>query len=348
MAIAVVLFACKKEENIPRNNADNNSASFEKKAAVSNPAVTTNYYAPDITYTTATAGGTVVSGNNVSERGVCWSTSPNPTTSNTKVSNGAGAGSYTCSLTGLTAGTTYYVRAYARAKNNNTSYGNQLTFTTLITPVYGTVTDVDGNSYITIKIGTQTWMMENLKTTRYSDGTPIPNVTDDAAWAALTTGAYCNYDNNEANVATYGRLYNWYAATDAHNLAPAGWRVPTKSDWDLLETYLGGTVTNGNTPVIGSKLKETGTVNWLDPNLANNISGFTALPGGQRLSFGGFRIINSTGAFWSSTLISDWAYFRYLGYNTANVLWNIPTTPTGLTEPGKYRIRGLSVRCVKN
>jgi uncharacterized protein (TIGR02145 family) len=354
IALAFILFACKKEENMIGSNADTNLGSIEKNAAATNPVVTTTYFAPDITYTTATAGGTVASGSNVSERGVCWNTSPNPTTSNSKVSNGSGAGAYTCSITGLTAGTTYYVRAYTIAKNKSTAYGNQLTFTTLITPVYGTVTDIDGNNYITIKIGTQTWMMENLKTTRYSDGTPIPNVTDDAAWGALTTGAYCNYDNNESNVATYGRLYNFYAAADVRNLAPAGWRVPTQADWTILETYLGGTVTNGYTPVIGRKLKETGTAHWLAPNPADNVSGFTVLPAGERLWDGRFgALLNGIptgtlgllGMFWSSSLASysGMPYGRYLNWEVEYVHWGLATN-----EPGNGGRRGLSVRCVKN
>src|SRR5665648_943598 len=104
----------------------------------------------------------------------------------------------------------------------------------------GTVTDIDGNVYKTVTIGTQVWMAENLKTTKYRNGDPIPNITDATAWTNLTTGAYCN-NNNDANYATtYGRLYNWYAVNDIRNIAPAGWHIPTKAEWTTLTTYLGG------------------------------------------------------------------------------------------------------------
>ena len=98
----------------------------------------------------------------------------------------------------------------------------------------GSVTDVDGNSYTTVTIGTQQWMVENLKTTHYADGTAIPNLTIDGDWIADVTGAYCWYNNDIVNATPYGALYNWYAVTNAHGLAPAGWRIPTESDLDAL------------------------------------------------------------------------------------------------------------------
>lgn len=355
LVFTILLFACKKVETSLQTNPDPSTASVEKSAGGSSPWVTTTYYAPDITYTTATAGGLIQSGNNgTTERGVCWSTSANPTTSGSHVANGTGAGTFTCSITGLTAGTTYYIKAYAIAKNKSTAYGNQLTFTTLypyeIVP-FG-VTDIDGNSYTTIKIGTpsgsQTWMMENLKTTRYRDGITIPNVTGLAEWAALTTGAYCNYENNSANVYTYGRLYNWYAGTDAHNLAPEGWHVPTLADWTALETYLGGTVINGNYLIgIGRKLKEMGTEHWTSPNLADNVSGFTALPGGERIPYtntninNGFRVKDTSALFWSSSLNSSgWAYYRFLTYASQNI--------SNPSSPSDIRAWGASIRCIKD
>ena len=346
MAVSILLYACKKNDLAVK--PDSESLSSEKIASKGNTSsISTTYFAPDIAYTAATAGGNIsTSQNNISERGVCWSTSPNPTISNSKLTSGSGAGSFTCTITGLTANTTYYVIAYYKA-NNRTNYGNQITFKTLILPVYGTDTDIDGNVFRTIKIGTQTWMLDNLKTTHYLDGTLIPTITDNAAWVALTTGAYCNYDNDVANVATYGRLYNFYAASDAvHILAPkAGWHVPTQADWNLLETYLGGTLTNGVAPIIGRKLKETGTVHWASPNPSDNISGFTSLPGGNRTSAGNYRVKDSLAMFWSSSLASysGLPYARFLSWHTDIVGW------TDLTiEPGQGAIRGLSVRCVKN
>lgn len=138
-----------------------------------------------------------------------------------------------------------------------------------------TVTDYDGNVYQTVLIGDQCWMMENLKVTHYRNGDPIPHVTDGVTWGNLTSGAYCNYNNDEGNVATYGRLYNWYAVDDSRNIAPAGWHVPSDAEWQTLVDYLGGDA------VAGGKMKEAGTTHWASPNTgATNESGFTALPGG--------------------------------------------------------------------
>ena len=346
MAVSILLYACKKSDLAVKPNSE--SLSSEKIASKGNTSsISTTYFAPDIAYTTATAGGNIsTSQNNVTERGVCWSTSPNPTISNPHLASGSGAGSFTCTITGLTANTTYYVIAYYKA-NNRTNYGNQITFKTLITPVYGTDTDIEGNVFRTIKIGTQTWMLDNLKTTHYLDGTLIPTITDNAAWVALTTGAYCNYNNDGANVATYGRLYNFYAASDpVHILAPkAGWHVPTQADWNLLETYLGGTLTNGVAPIIGRKLKETGTVHWAAPNPADNVSGFNSLPGGDRTWTGNYRVKDSIAMFWSSSLstYSGLPYARFTSWHTDIVGWSDLTN-----EPGQGAIRGLSIRCVKN
>jgi uncharacterized protein (TIGR02145 family) len=166
---------------------------------------------------------------------------------------------------------------------------------------YGTLTDQDGNIYRTITIGTQTWMAENLRTTKYRDGTAIPNVTDNTAWSNLSTGAYCNYNNTESadTIATYGRLYNWYAATDSRDIAPSGWHVPTDDEWTTLTTYLGGD------SVAGGKMKETGTTHWVTPNGgATNESGFTALPSGVRIDYindSKFKWVGSYGIYMSST-----------------------------------------------
>jgi uncharacterized protein (TIGR02145 family) len=174
---------------------------------------------------------------------------------------------------------------------------------------YGTLTDQDGNTYKTITIGTQTWMAENLRTTKYNDGTAIPNITGAGEWAALTTGAYCNYNNTTGNdtIATYGRLYNWYAINTG-KLAPEGWHVPTNAEWTTLTDYLGGT-----SGAVG-KLKETGTTHWSNPNIgATNESGFTALPGGHRYVNGSFESVGSYGCWWSSTEGGkDFAYGRYV------------------------------------
>ena len=209
----------------------------------------------------------------------------------------------------------------------------------------GTVTDVDGNIYQTVKIGDQWWMAENLKVTHYRNGEAIPNVTDDIDWGNLSTGAYCNYDNNSSNVATYGRLYNWYAIEDSLNLAPAGWHVPTDDEWKELEMYLGMSQSDADTTDYrgtdeGGKLKETGTAHWASPNTgATNESGFTALPGGYRVFvIAKFYMMGKYGAWWSSTVhyrSSVWC--RELEYSGQQVRRHSTNKPYG-----------FSVRCVRD
>ncbi len=156
-----------------------------------------------------------------------------------------------------------------------------------------TVTDIDGNVYHTVTIGTQVWLVENLKTTRYNDGTSIPLVTDSAAWSNADTSAYCWYNNDIANKNTYGALYNWFTVNTG-KLAIAGWHIPTDAEWTTLTDYLGGE------SIAGGKLKETGTTHWRSPNAgATNESGFTALPGGHRDVNGTFSAMGDDGFWWS-------------------------------------------------
>lgn len=204
---------------------------------------------------------------------------------------------------------------------------------------YETMTDQDGNEYETITIGTQTWMAENLRTTHYRNGEDIPEVTDNTAWTRLSTGAYCNYNNtrNSDTIATYGRLYNWYAVSDSRNICPKGWHVPTNADWITLITYLGGD------SVAGGKMKETRTAHWITPNTgASNESGFTALPGGGRDENGAMGSVGSDGYWWSSTGLStifvDYVWYWSVHYNDSYV-------SSRNIDSGK---NGYSVRCVKN
>jgi len=173
-----------------------------------------------------------------------------------------------------------------------------------------TVKDTDGNVYHTVTIGTQTWTVENLKTTHYNDGTTIPNVSDSAAWGNLTTGAYCWYNNSSSNKSTYGALYNWYAVNTG-KLAPKGWHVPTAAEWDTLAEYLGGA------DAAAGALKDTTC--WKSPNTgATNSSGFSALPGGCRNINGYFNVILLFGNWWSATASNaSIAYYRYLTFNNS-------------------------------
>lgn len=391
------------------------------------PAVTTTNVT-NITQTTATTGGNVTSDGNadITSRGVCWNSLENPTVSNSKTSDGTGTGSFTSSLTQLTPGTNYYVRAYA-TNSEGTSYGSQISFnsnpivlatvtTTTVTSItstgavsggnitsdgggaitargvcWGTATaplatglhttetgttgtftsnltgltsntkyyirayatnsagtaygdeksftteqlrDADGNVYTTVTIGTQVWMVENLKTTKYNDGTAIPNITDFSAWVSLATPAYCWYNNDASTYkTTYGALYNWYTVYTG-KLCPTGWHVPSATEWGILETFLGGW------SVAGGKLKETGTTHWNSPNTgATNISGFTAVPSGVRTTGGmNFGLIGQFAYWWGSdegnSELGHCIWTSFSGQST--------------TRESEKKYDGLSVRCIKD
>ena len=204
---------------------------------------------------------------------------------------------------------------------------------------YGSnITDKEGNSYKTVYIGTQQWMAENLKVSKYSDGTTIPNITGDTEWSSLTTGAFSYYNNVAANNAKYGKLYNWYAVSKTtngnKNLCPAGWHVPTDAEWTVLTDYLGEEL------VAGGKMKEVGTTSWISPNTeATNTSLFTGLPGGYRTKEGFYKpIIGAVGIWWSSTeSYTGTAWNRILYYDDGGVKRNYSD-----------RENGLSVRCLRD
>ena len=193
-------------------------------------------------------------------------------------------------------------------------------------------TDYDNNHYQVVTIGTQTWMAENLRATRFVDGSPIPLVTD-SIWENVTTPARCWYDNDSADVAgTYGALYNFYV-TGAGNPCPSGWHVPDSDTWGILTAYLGGASS------AGGPLKETGIGHWSSPNVgATNETGFSALPGGIHSLNLGFIYMTNQGHFWTShSAILDQAWRIYLNYNdqTANLYTN-------------SKKEGESIRCIKD
>jgi uncharacterized protein (TIGR02145 family) len=185
----------------------------------------------------------------------------------------------------LTAGVTYKVRAYA-TNSKGTGYGPVMEFTTLAVPPFVAPTVI---------IGTQQWMSQNLNIETYRNGDVIPQVTDPAAWNNLTTGAWCYYNNDPANGAIYGKLYNWYAVTDPRGLAPQGWHVSTGAEWATLNTFLGGNVAANN------KMMTTGSPwNPINAN-ATNASGFSGLPGGVRDGSGSpFYRIGGYGYWWTA------------------------------------------------
>jgi len=200
----------------------------------------------------------------------------------------------------------------------------------------GEIEDVDGNVYSTITIGDQVWMEEDLKTTRYNDGTPIPRVENYDEWAELTLPAYSWYNNDSIYREDFGALYNYYAV-ESGKLCPEGWHVPSDEEWIILETRLGG-VWNA-----GGALKEAGTVYWKTPNTgASNESGFTALPGGYRSYNGTFNWMRTYGLWWSATETSWYGgppkvIYRDLRYDGQDIRRNIAEKSSGLL-----------VRCIKN
>ena len=324
-----------------------NQVSF--KTLVGVPSLTTKEIS-NITATSASCGGNITSdgGSSVTARGVCWSTSQNPTISSSHSTSVGGTGSFSSSITGLTANTTYYVRAYA-TNSIGTQYGNQLSFQTPFAT--GSFTDSrDGNVYKTVKIGSQTWMAENLKY--------LPNVVGPGTGSNTTSYYYVyGYDGTSvssakatSNYKTYGVLYNWPAAKQS---CPSGWHLPSDSEWEQMENYLAdngfnydGTTGGGRDKIakaLASKSgwnssSPTGAVGNTDYSSYRNKSGFTALPGGYRLNYGYFYNLGYYGYWWSATEDgSDLAWRRYLYYDSSVVY-----------RYHSNKDNGCSVRCVRD
>jgi uncharacterized protein (TIGR02145 family) len=196
-----------------------------------------------------------------------------------------------------------------------------------------TVTDIEGNVYNTVKIGKQVWMSENLRTTKYRNGDPIPNVARRAQWIMLREGAYCNYNNNDSNGLIYGRLYNWYAVNDSRSIAPEGWRVAKDADFNTLVKFLGGD------SLAGGKMKEAGMAHWQIPNFgANNSCGFKTLPAGYRNDYtGNYYLLRNNSMFWTTTENDTTAWVRLLNSADAGAYRNYAEKRSG-----------LSVRCLKD
>ena len=217
---------------------------------------------------------------------------------------------------------------------------------TTTTAIQDSITDADGNVYHTITIGKQAWTVENLRTTKYNDGTSLPLVTDAAAWSNLTTPGYCWYNNNAASA--FGALYNWYAV-DTKKLAPSGWHVASSADWDTLESYLITHGFNWDSTTTGNKVGKSLAVQtmWatdvtagaIGNNLSkNNKSGFSAIPGGYRTATGNFTGYGYNCYWWSSTMyVSSDAFLLYLTYNQSN-----------FTRYILNKKHGFSVRLIKD
>jgi uncharacterized protein (TIGR02145 family) len=297
------------------------------------PTVITQTYFVGIN-TIALSGGNVTDagGYEVASRGVCWSTSFNPTISgSSSIDGGSGIGLYSSTVTNLLPNTIYYIRAFA-SNLAGTAYGQEVQLNTAnFSPP---VTDIDGNVYGTVVIGTQTWMAENLKTTRYKDGSSIPYVLDNTTWSNLSSGAWSYYNHDNTKNTIHGKLYNWYAVANTRGLCPAGWHLPLDMEWNILEDFLGGVC------IAGGKLKAVSSL-WNQSNdgsVNSNETGFTALPSGYRDNGGSFVYFQERSSFWSGDLINSFEAHDFHIWHFNNC-----TNRSGYTFKN-----GFSVRCLKD
>jgi uncharacterized protein (TIGR02145 family) len=297
------------------------ATSITSVSAQLNGSVNPNYLSTVVTFeygTTTSYGSTIVA-----------TQSPVTGNSNTNIS---------ANISDLTGITIYHYRVKA-VNSLGTTYGNDMSFGT-----FGFVTDIEGNIYKTIAIGTQVWMAENIKTTNYNNGDLIGTTTPATLDISDEIGPKYQwaYDGNESNVTTYGRLYTWFAVADSRNLCPVGWHVPATAEWTILTNYLGGESDGGaslDNSVTGGKMKETGTTHWQSPNTAaTNESGFTALPGGYRIGDGTFQSIGADGLWWSTSECDiNSAYIRSMNYSVGNVV-----------KYYNFKKMGGSVRCLRD
>jgi len=242
-------------------------------ATMNVPIATTNEVT-DVSRQMAKSGGTVqqiTPASAITKRGVCWSTTSNPTIDDSKTENGSGDGQFSSMITDLQAGTIYYVRAYA-TDMYGTGYGENMTFTTIAENEFTTVTDIDGNTYETVFIGTQLWMAENLRSTRLTNDQSLTYYSSD--YFDEDSYAYKNYENDENNAEEYGYYYT-FLVVKSGRICPEGWRIPTEQDFISFESYILSDY--GNTTPASSLKSSTG---WNALN-GDNYYGFNAKPTGH-------------------------------------------------------------------
>jgi uncharacterized protein (TIGR02145 family) len=313
LMISFTFVSCKKDNNISLPTAKTYAPLF-------------------IASYTVTVGFEVVSdgGSPIIDCGIFMSASVNPETSGTRLQIAKDTGLFVVQINNLTPNTQYYIKAYAiNAKGE--SRGDQVNFASP-----GTAMDYDNNVYETTKIGNQQWMAKNLKTTHFLNGDLISTTTPatfDISGESSPKYQWA-YGGDDANTSAYGRLYTFYTITDTRKVCPAGWHIPTDTDWTTLESALGGFT------IAGSSLKETGNSHWVSPyNLdATNMACFKALPGGYRNEIGGFSFTGNYGFWWSSTEGDiSYAWVRSLSVQSSQI-----------TRSSFYKKSGLSVRCIKD
>lgn len=302
----------------------------------------------NITSVTITACGRLLNtgGEDITDLGVCWSTSVDPNVNDSKMSNNVDTGSFISAISGLTPETTYYLRAYA-TNELGTGYGNEISFKT--TSAGTAVTDIDGNVYSSVIIGDQIWMKQNLKSTRYSNGDLIGTTTtaNKDILNESTPKYQWAYNADERNIPLYGRLYTWFAVSDERNICPTGWHVASHAEWLSLMDYLG---TNGYgfggspTDLAKSIADNSGWITSDTPGspgndqATNNNSGFSGLPGGARGGRDSFGSAGEGAYWWSATDGTDLAWDGCYIWHSYVRLYN--------GNRGKYQ--GLSIRCLKD
>jgi uncharacterized protein (TIGR02145 family) len=323
----------------------------------------------NISSNSAVSGGNISNngGTTITQRGIVWSTLPNPTTADNLTNNGNGVGNFISDLAGLQANTIYYTRAYA-INSAGTAYGDELNFTTLedggmqylphscgvdsvhnINLNYGSMTDQDGNIYKTIVIGGKEWMAENLFANHFRNGEIIELVADGGTWDGMTSAASSWMFNDSLNYnCPYGKLYNWYAVSDPREICPTGWHMPTDAEWNelisVVDPNYNPTATSGIAQsIIAGGLLASESNRWINSsnNFFSNEYGFSALPSGYRDNNyvnGSFSDISYYSYFWSGSQYGpNTAYYRFIQYNNSEIFRNNIT-----------KVYGMSVRCVRD
>jgi uncharacterized protein (TIGR02145 family) len=297
----------------------------------------------------ANSGGIILhdGGGTISERGICWSKSPNPSVSNQKILATYITDTFSINMYSLEHGKTYYVRAFVK-NLAGIAYGNEVSFTTLqigaSCPGVPTITDVEGNEYTTLQAGEYCWLRENLRVTKFRDGSDIQRIHYNTS-----IPAYTGYDNYSPWIQLYGALYNWYAVNSAIGICPEGWHVATRAEWDHLFLYMTRISDSYNiaekiTTVKSSRVEPTPHPRWDQGGIiGNDLGNFSALPGGVRRSHFGFTRIGRSAYWWTSNsytvnpVYPDRAFSAQI-YNDKEFIYT----------PIEHQSSHLSVRCVKD